>query len=932
MADELWGKTLDEDSELYLEHYGKKYRSGRYPYGSGEDPYQHDPKGFYSRYKQLKADGYSEKQLCEEFGLTSGQLRARVSAVKEAEMLERNALIMQYKAHGESNTAIAAKLGINESVVRSAIKQDQEGKIGRAKATADALKREVANKGVIDIGAGVNIEMGNIPETKFNTAIQMLEDEGYAVHNIKVEQATNKGKFTTVRVLAAPGTKWEDIYYNLDSIKQVGEYSPNGGDDYMPLVPPESISSDRVLIRYLEDGGADRDGTIELRPGVDDISLGNSSYAQIRMGVDGKYYAKGMAFYNDNIPEGYDVVINSNKPKAGGIEKALKPMKDDPENPFGALIKAQGQTWYTDENGEKHVSVCNKLKEEADWEDYSKNLASQFLAKQDPELITKQLDLTIGNRRSELEDILQCENPAIKQSLLYSYADDCESAAVHLKAAPLPGQSTKVLLPINSLKDNECYCPALPDGQEVCLVRYPHGGTFEIPRLIVNNKNKEGKGIIGNKAIDVIGINKESAATLSGADFDGDVAIVIPVNNVTKIKTSKLDALKGFDPQEAYPYMEGQKKCWEKGSDTEQNQMGQISNLITDMTIQGATPDELARAVKHSMVVIDTGKHKLNYHQSELDNDIQSLKDKYQNPNGKPHGGGASTLLSKASGDIRVDEIKYYKINKETGEKEPVYSNREYTEFKKVKKEGKEKEGVNYIHTTDENGDNIILKATKAKATTTSTKMMEVKDAYELSSGSKVESYYADFANALKSLALQARKEAIAVTPVKPDEKIKKLYSNEISSLESKLLQAQKNAPRERAAQIKAASEVQKYKKDHKGIGYNKEEKAKLANRTLQSARETYGAKMSGEKGRSIKLTQKEWDAINNNAITSAKVKDILRYTPDEEVKKYAMPKAQNYISEGKKSMMKSMAKNGYTLAEIAEALNVSTSTVSNYT
>lgn len=931
MADELFGKTLDEDSELYLEHYGKKYRSGRWPYGSGEDPYQHDPKGFYTRYKSLKADGYSEQQLCKEFKLTSGQLRAKVSAVKEAEMLERNALIMQYKAHGESNTAIAEKMGINESVVRAAIKQNQEGKVGRAKATADILKNAVNEKGVIDIGAGVNLELG-ISETKLNTAIQMLEDEGYAVHNIKVEQATNKGKFTTVRVLAPPDTKWEDVYYNLDSIHQLEAYSPDGGDTYQPLVSPKSISSDRVLIRYLEDGGADRDGTIELRPGVDDISLGNSSYAQIRMGVDDKYYAKGMAFYNDNIPDGYDVVINSNKPKDGGIAKALKPMKDDPENPFGALIKANGQTWYTDENGEQKLSVCNKLKEESDWEDYSKNLASQFLAKQDPELITKQLDLTLGNRRSELDDILQCENPAIKQSLLYSLADDLESSAVHLKAAPLPGQSTKVLLPINSLKDNECYCPALPDGQEVCLVRYPHAGPFEIPRLVVNNSNKEGKNLIGNKAIDVIGINKASASILSGADFDGDVAIVIPVNDKVKIKTSKLEALKDFDPQEAYPYKEGQKKGWEKGSDMEQNQMGQISNLITDMYAQGATDDELARATKHSMVIIDTGKHKLNYYQSELDNDIQSLKDKYQNPNGKVHGGGASTLLSKASGDIRVPEIKYYKVNKETGEKEAVYSNREYTDYKKVKKEGKPAEGVNYIHTTDENGENVILKAEKKKATTTISKMENVKDAYELSSGSKVESYYADFANALKSLAIQARKEAASITPVKPDDKIKKLYSEEISSLESKLLQAQKNAPRERAAQIKAASEVQKYKKDHKGIDYNKDDKAKLANRTLQSAREQYGAKMSGEKGRSIKLTQKEWDAINNNAISSAKVKDILRYTPDEEVKKFAMPKAQNYISEGKKSMMKSMSSRGYTLAEIAEALNVSTTTVSNYT
>lgn len=926
MEDELFGFNDYDNEDGYLEHYGTKYHSGRYPYGSGEDPFQHDPKGFYAEYRKLKAEGMSQGDMCIRFGMSSTQLRARVSACKEQEMLERNNLILKYKAHGESNTAIAAKMGINESTVRSAIAQAEKGQVGRVQETADMLKQQVESKGVIDVGAGVNLDIG-VTETKLNTAVQMLQDQGYEVYNIKVEQATNSGNFTTVKVLAAPGTEWADIYYNLDKIKTVDTYSNNGGDSFKPLVAPESIDSSRVFVRYAEDGGLERDGTIELRPGVNDISLGNSSYAQVRIGVDGKYYAKGMAFYNNNIPEGYDIVVNSNKPAGTDISKVLKPMKDDPDNPFGALIKAQGQTWYTDENGVEHVSVCNKLKEQEDWESYSKNLASQFLAKQDPELINRQLDLTLQGKRNELEDIRKCSNVAIKQELLNTFADDCESSAVHLKAAPLPGQSTKVLLPINSLKDNECYCPALPNGQEVCLVRYPHGGTFEIPRLTNNVTNSEGKSLIGNKALDVIGINANAASILSGADFDGDTAIVIPIKGNTKIVTSTLDSLKGFDPKERYPYQEGQRKCWAKGSQEEQTQMGMISNLITDMTIQGAKPEELARAVKHSMVVIDTGKHKLNYHQSEIDNEIQSLKDKYQNPTtkwdiqkgdwvevNKKSGGGASTLLSRASGDVRIPEVKYDKVNKETGVKEHVYTNRTFQKnIKEVDDEG-----------------NVTWKKGKVEAATSSSKkMLEVDDAFKLSSGSKVETYYANYANALKSMALTARKEALSLKSPAPSETAKRAYDNEIKSLNSKLNTALKNAPRERAAQIKAAAAVQTFKKENKS--YIKDDRDKLANKTLNDYRVKYGAKMSGEKGRSIKLTQKEWDAINANALSGAKVKQILRYSSDEEIRKFAMPKESNKISAGKESMMKAMANNGYSLAEIADQLGVSASTVSKY-
>ena len=82
-------------------------------------------------------------------------------------------------------------------------------------------------------------------------------------------------------------------------------------------------------------------------------------------------------------------------------------------------------------------------------------------------------------------------NPTLKRQLLDSFADECDSAAVHLKGAALPRQGCYTILPVGSLGDNEVYAPNYKNGEEVILVRYPHAGTFEIPKLRVNNNNPE---------------------------------------------------------------------------------------------------------------------------------------------------------------------------------------------------------------------------------------------------------------------------------------------------------------------------------------------------------------------------------------------------------------------------------------------------------
>ena len=49
-------------SENILEHYGTKRHSGRYPWGSGDNPYQHSG-DFLSRIETLKKKGLSEKDI-----------------------------------------------------------------------------------------------------------------------------------------------------------------------------------------------------------------------------------------------------------------------------------------------------------------------------------------------------------------------------------------------------------------------------------------------------------------------------------------------------------------------------------------------------------------------------------------------------------------------------------------------------------------------------------------------------------------------------------------------------------------------------------------------------------------------------------------------------------------------------------------------------
>lgn len=953
-------------------HEGDIPHSGRYEWGSGANPNQHSTETVSQAVRRLKLSGMSESDIASELGFKSTtELRKEISRETQAAKAAKAFQIQQMKNHGYAPETIAERLGMPVRTVYDYL-ENSESKIAKAtknEILAEQLKNIVDEKGgYIDVGAGTEYLL-NTNSTRLSNAIHLLEEEGYSVHTVKVKNVTDPTKFTNVKVLCKPDTTWSYIQNHQELIQSIEDYTIDGNDILQVVKYPESISSDRVAIRYADEGGKDYDGVMLIRRGVEDLSLGNSNYAQVRIAVDGTHYLKGMALYADDkdFPDGVDILFNTNKTSDVPKLNVLKEIKNSEDLPFGAVIPVKGQSYYEDPKGkyirkngiyieddsntsdERYsLSAVNKLKEEGDWNEYSKTLASQMLSKQSISLIQKQLDLTYAEKAQEFEDIKSLTNPEIKKKLLLEFASDCDASAVDLKATALPGQTNKVILPLTCIRDDEIYAPGYENGTKVALIRYPHAGLFEIPVLVVNNNNREARRILGTTPIDAVGITSKVAQKLSGADFDGDTVVVIPMSDKVHIQSQEqLKGLKDFETDE-YKGYEGMPIMTDRQKGLE---MGMVSNLITDMTLQGATAPELERAVKHSMVVIDAQKHKLNWKLSEEQNGIAALRKQYQ---GKASG-GASTLISKASSETRVPERatfnpnqdidpntgeviyrpsktvrnvdeygnvtytretrtyqKYEKlkeVNPETGKKEVVYTTNQYG--KKVP-----------VYKTDEDG-NLVSKT--VAATQKSTKMMEAKDAFELSSGTPKEEAYARYANALKGMANQARLEYLHTENTKVNASAKTTYATEIETLKAKLENAVLNSPRERQAQVIASNNVSKVLRYQ---NLTAEEEKKLRQQSLAQARAQVGA---NKKSVQIEINDKEWEAIQNGAISSSLLSEILKNTDTDKLKERAIPRTNNSLSSSQINLIKSRANSGFTIDEIAKSLGISTSTVSKY-
>lgn len=878
----------------FVQHYGTPRHSGRYPWGSGGNEGTQRNQAFLDSVNDLKKQGLSEVEIAQGLGMTTTQLRDAKTIAKNAQKQANIAMAQRLKDKGMSNGAIAERMGLaGESSVRALLAEGVQDKLNILDTTSSLLRDKVDSGAYLDVGTGVELLMG-VSRKNLDASIALLKEEGYSVVNVQIDQLGTQNK-TLIKVLAKPGTEYKDIVTNKDNIQQVRDFSDDGGRTYLGIKPPLNVDLKRVSVRYAEDGGAEADGVLYIRPGVKDVSIGNARYAQVRVAVNGTHFLKGMAVYKDDLPQGVDILFNTNKKNTGNKLDAMKPIKDDPDNPFGSTIRQIMDATGKVTSAMNIVGHKDGSGEEGSWDLWSRNLPSQFLSKQSPTLAKQQLDMTYSRKRSELDEIKALTNPAVKRKLLESYADGVDSSSVHLKAAALPRQATRVLLPVNSLRDTEVYAPGFKNGERVALVRFPHGGTFEIPELTVNNKHAPAAKMIGKDALDAIGINSKVAARLSGADFDGDTVLVIP-NAGGRVKSTKpLEALKNFDPQQSYPEYPGMKRMTAR---TKGIEMGQVSNLITDMTIKGASASEIARAVKHSMVVIDAEKHGLNWKQSAIDNNIPQLKERYQ---GRKNA-GASTLISRSTSEQKVNARKL-RSPKDGGPIDPVTGRKVYVE-------------------TGESWTNRKGQIQFAKQD--STKMAETNDARTLISGNggtKIEAIYADHANRLKSLANEARRETLSVKPTPYSPSAKKAYASEVTSLNEKLTRAIRNRPLERQAQVFANKTVRLKRDANPDMGSDELKKVKA--QALAEARTRTGAARQ-----QIHITDNEWNAIQSGAITNSKLTNILTNADLDRVKQLATPKTQLLMNSAKTQRAQSMFALGYTRAEVAEALGVSVSTL----
>lgn len=986
--DEGWLEDEWGDRKDFVDHsparadYGVKRRSGRYPYGSGKIPYQHEAwftwgsddilynqvEDFRKHFKEVNGRSPDATEIVRGMGLkradgtpmTRTDFDPAYSASRNDVRMQMIAFVEKYRERYKKNNGkyptnyniekytkehFGDKWRIPENTVASLLNEQSKARTNAAASTAKFLKEQIAEKGMIDIGSDVELDIPGCSRTKLDTAIDILKQEGYLEYGRRIDQVTNpnSNNKTTIRVLCPPGTPKNILFTNLGDVQSIADYhaevNENGETKYWRMEYPASMDSKRISVRYgdekYDDGftGKDRDGWIFIRRGCKDLDLGNSLYAQVRILVDDTHYVKGMASYYDGpFPDGCDLIFNTNKPKGTPLTstdkdapQVLKPIQhDDPMNPFGALIKAgTGQYHYIDDDGTEKLGLINKKSEEGDWGDWRKAVSAQFTSKQNPSLIKSQIDISLADKRAEFEAIKQLENPVLQKNLLMKFASSCDSDAVDLRTGPMPGQSFQVFVPIPTLKDNECFAPQFENGTEVAVIRYPHADISEIPILIVNNKNAEGLKLLGKDARDCIGLSAKAEQQLSGADNDGDAGMVIPIRQDGPPISSRppFKDMIGFDPEMSFPPIRN-----EKGEITSpvlskdycQKQMGIVTNLIMDMDLQGAPEEDKAKAMKHSMVIIDAPKHKYNWKLSEKVNDIEELKKKWQQQYDAEGNliktGGASTLLTRAKSEAHVGKRQGQpSVDRETGELV-------YKTLPDEKRFWYDKKGKPHEYT-----ESVPLMST-------------VKNAYELMSNpdptkaNPKEVLYADYANSLKALANEARKlAAYGLDEYSYDKAAAEKYADEVASLSAKVIRSRRNAPRERMAQIQSNAYKDKLVAENPELrGKDKETKKKLKKIRQQAIVENRSAYNAHRVA--IDVTEREWEAIQNHAVDKQTLELIFKYADDKKIRQYATPrKDSRALSDAKVAQIKRYKAAGWSFAEIAAQLGISKASVEKY-
>lgn len=946
----------DVGREIILKHYGVKRKSGRYPW----DPSLHLPKNykFIEDRDEMKKRGLSDNEIAKQMGLSTTVYRSKVTIAKEELKQYNMQRISKLQSEGMIIDDIAKTIGTTGQTVRNYLDEIKNpNKSARAQkvqteAVAQTLEDAVKRSKYIDVGKGVEIQMG-ISKEKLKSGLNALVESGeYEVHNLRIAQVTDKNNSTPVKVLTKKGVERSEIYKNMDKVRPVEEFAINGDARmFQQMERPKSIGWDRVHIRYAipegqkghgtNDDGAMMDGAMFLRPGVKDLNLGKASYAQVRIAVGDTHYLKGMALYGTEemfkgIPKGTDIIFNTNKTANKTPQEVLKELKKNPEggapidgpNPFGATVKrqntlvdAKGNPVYKpgvkDRFGNKvpQIGSVNIVNEEGDWGSWSKALSAQFLSKQPTTVVHERLKATMKQVQDEYESIQKVTNPVIKKQLMESFVSDLESKQVHMKAAAPKGFQGHVILPVPDMKENEVYAPNYKNGEKVVLIRYPHGGRFEIPELTVNN-NSVARKMISKDSPDAIGIHPKVASKMSGADFDGDTAYVIP-NNKGKFKSrDSLKELKNFDPN---MYADKPGTFTPITKRYQQTLMGVVSNLITDMTLQGAPSNEIARAVKHSMVVIDAEKHNLNYKRSAEENGIDALMKRYMTHVDKVKYGGLERYNPKTR---RVDKV----IDPDKLKKD-LTPGKEYTSASTII--SRHKQSI----ITD--GYQVEIPDPKSKSGGTKMVWRNKKETYLVNmvkdanvflgpNATKTEHHYADYINELKAFKNKVDSEMSGIKMPARDPKAAKIYAEEVLSMKDKVNQVKINRIKERQAQrmaeVSSKAEIARRSEDEV---LKKDEISRIKQQALNKARSMVGAERTP-----VTITDDEWDAVQSNAVSGTLLKELVSFMDDSQLKSLATPRANKQMTEARKSKAKALLANGYTISQVAEALGVSSSTI----
>ena len=256
IAEEIASYLGCSENEEAIAHYGVKRRSGRYPWGSGENPYQHSA-DFLARVESLASEGKAEKDIAKELGMTTTDLRMQVRVAKH----ERRALeadrARSLREDGLSLQEIANKMGYtNDSSIRSLLNENTAENKNRANVTAETIAKELETKNMIDVGAGVEKELG-VTDSTLKEALFILETKGYQVYGIGLQQTTNPKQQTITTIVAKDGFDQKYAYNHTEEIASLRDYhSKDGGLSFKKTQYPASVDSKRVMIQYGDQGGS----------------------------------------------------------------------------------------------------------------------------------------------------------------------------------------------------------------------------------------------------------------------------------------------------------------------------------------------------------------------------------------------------------------------------------------------------------------------------------------------------------------------------------------------------------------------------------------------------------------------------------------------------------------------------------------------------